>query len=399
MWIKRQIESILSSAKQGLNLFPVWLLLGPRQVGKSSLLLQLAESERQVINLDQLEVRQRVTQDPILFSKTLKPPLMIDEIQYAPQLLSPLKIIADRNKKKAGIIWITGSQNFEVMRGVRETLAGRVAILNLFGLTDSEKQFKGISDPRSYFQSFFESNFPKIHQLRNGPGRDLFLSSYVQTYIERDVRELLGIQKRREFEVFVKLCALRVGQLVNYESLAKDVGVSPVTVKDWLGLLEDSYLIRLVHPYFQNRNRRLIKTPKLFFLDTGLACHLAGWKDVEVLLASPMAGAYFENHVLSNLFSYLRHEVREFGWNFWRVKEGKEIDCILEIGSKRFAIEVKMGQVSPQDLVHPKQLKGIKLDKGFVATLTAGAEPYPITEFWDILHPAHLPERILRALV
>ncbi len=234
-WIKRTIEDILTQPANHLKHFPVWLLLGPRQVGKTSVLQHCGLPNRQYINLDDLNVRTRATQDPVLFLKDFKPPILIDEIQYAPPLLSGVKMWVDA-RVPPGSVWITGSQHFGVMKGVRESLAGRTAILNLFGLSDIEKHVETDS-PSHYFSSLIQSTFPKMHQISDLPSRELYLSSYIQTYIERDVSELLGIQKRREFEIFLKMCALRTAQVINYESLAKDVGVSPVTIKEWLELL------------------------------------------------------------------------------------------------------------------------------------------------------------------
>lgn len=258
-----------------MELFPVWLLLGPRQVGKNSLFQKCARENRAYVNLDNLQERRLANEDPPLFLRNLTPPFTIDEIQYAPGLLSPIKELVDRGLPP-GSIWLTGSQNFEVMRGVRESLAGRVAILNLYGLTDTEKML-GPLTPDAYFEKILESNFPKLTGVTNPDSRQLYLSSYTQTYIEKDVRELLGIEKRREFEIFVRACALRSGHLVNYEDLARDCHISPATAKSWLSLLEDSFLLKLLPPWHSNTNKRLIKTPKLYFYDLGLAAHLAGW--------------------------------------------------------------------------------------------------------------------------
>lgn len=346
-WIYRTIEDRLCrQPPQGV--LPVWLLLGPRQVGKSSVLLHCGAAGRLYINLDDVATRMRAQADPVLFARELTVPLIIDEIQYAPQLLSAVKMLADRCTEP-GTIWLTGSQSFEVMRGVEESLAGRVAILNLFGLSDEEKQISDWS-PAPYFRSMVETGFPRLHGITNDDERAEYLSSYTQTYIERDVRELLGISKRREFELFVRACALRTGQIVNHESLAQDVGVSPKTIKEWLLVLQDSFLISMVTPYFSNRTKRLTKSPKLYFLDMGLAAYLSGWRNSEMLRLGPMAGAAFETHMFGAVVRFFRHRSKDVQIHFWRTRDGQEIDLLIETAKGVHPIEIKLGLPKPQAL-------------------------------------------------
>ncbi|MCY4313296.1 MAG: ATP-binding protein, partial [Gammaproteobacteria bacterium] len=220
-WISRTVEPIINTPAPQLQLFSVWLLLGPRQAGKSSL-LNRCSSGHSYVNLDDLAVRERANRDPVLFMKDLEPPFTIDEIQYAPQLMSPIKKLVDAGGLPPGAIRLTGSQNFQVMAGVSETLAGRVAILNLHGLSMEEKGAVRTETPQAYFEHLLETGFPKLHGVRDRSVRDLYLSSYLQTYVERDIRELSRIEKRREFETFVRLCALRTGQVINYQDLGRD---------------------------------------------------------------------------------------------------------------------------------------------------------------------------------
>ena len=389
-WIPRTSEAVLLEQTSGLQLFPVWLLLGPRQVGKSSLLKRCAGARRQFIDLDDLDVRTRAQQDPALFARDLRPPLLIDEIQYAPHLLSALKRLADAGAEP-GAIWLTGSQNFEVMAGVHESLAGRVAILHLYGLSDEEKSL-GATDPAAYFRALCGSTFPKLHGIDDAEARALYLSSYSSTFIERDVRELLGIEKRREFEVFVKMCALRTGQLVNYTDLARDAGVSAATAKSWLGLLEDSFLIRLVHPYFSNRSKRLVKSPRLYFIDAGLAAHLAGWRDPQMLRLGPMAGAVFETHVFGSILRYFRHRAREVEIHFWRTRDGGEIDFLVEAAGACHPIEVKLGTPNRRDLLPLENIRESHWTQGTVVSLTRLGNPEPATihEDWVARGPDSL---------
>ena len=388
-WIDRTFEPMLTAPAEHLRLFPVWLLLGPRQVGKRSLLHRCAAGHAYV-SLDDLDTRERAHRDPALFVRELKPPFVIDEIQYAPRLLSPIKRLVDAGDLAPGAIRLTGSQSFQVMRGVTETLAGRVAILNLLGLSDEEKRLPRLMPPDDYFARLLETGFPKLHGTEGGAARDLYLSSYVQTYIERDIRELLRIEKRREFETFVKLCALRTGQVVNYHDLARDANVSPATVKDWLGLLEDAFLIRLLSPYFTNRTRRMTKSPKLYFLDAGLAAWLGGWRDAQQARLGPMGGALFETHILANLLERFRHRAHEVRVHFWRTRDGQEIDFLVEHGGRTFPVEVMLGSPRYGRLPVLERIAGPGWQEGQVVSLAAPEEPTPVQQGWRLCAPGAL---------
>jgi predicted AAA+ superfamily ATPase len=383
MWIHRELEVLLGNSSS-LGPFSVVLLLGPRQVGKSSLLNRCVPSETQKIELDDLDIRTRANQDPVLFSKELRAPLLIDEIQYAPALLSQVKVLADRSPKRL-CMYLTGSQSFEVMRGVRESLAGRVVILNLLGLSLKEKGLTENSSPIDLFKEFFIGTFPAL-RVGEPTVWARFMNSYVQTYVQRDVGELLGIQKRREFELFLKACALRTGQLINYEELARDSSISAATAKDWLSILEDSFLIRLVHPYFNNRTKRLIKSPKLYFLDTGLCAYLAGWRDSEQIRVGPWAGAFFETAIFGELVRYFSHRGLDYQLYFWRDKDGNEVDFIVENGGKTYPIEVKLGSPNPRDLCSHELLKIPSLTDGSIISLAVTTpkegQRVAITEDW-----------------
>jgi predicted AAA+ superfamily ATPase len=333
-------------------------------------------------------VRTRATRDPALFGRDLSPPLLIEEIQYAPQLLSAVKQIADRGVP-AGHVWMTGSQSFEVMHGVRETLAGRVAIINLLGLSDEEKGTLPAT-PSAFFSQVCETTFPRLFGIGDVAARDLYLSSYLQTYIERDVRELLGIEKRREFEVFVKMCALRTAQIVNYQDLARDAGISAPTAKEWLSLLEDSFLLRLVHPHYTNRTKRMVKSPKLYFLDAGLAAWLSGWREVESLRLGPMAGPLFETHVFGEMVRRFRHRVREVEISFWRTRDGQEIDFLVESGGLTFPIEVKIGLPDTRDLPALQRLRGHNWQTGTVISLAGGPQGAALSDDWRLAPEGNL---------
>ena len=387
-WFERTFEPVLTAPAEQLRLFPVWLLLGPRQVGKSSLLARCAQGHVYV-SLDDLATRERANRDPVLFMRDLTPPFVIDEIQYAPMLLSPVKRLVDAHDLAPGAIRLTGSQNFQVMEGVTETLAGRVAVLNLLGLSDEEKQLAAAPSPHDYFEAMLETGFPKLRGVADGPSRDLYLSSYLQTYIERDIRELMRIEKRREFETFVRLCALRTGQVVNYQDLARDAAVAPATVRDWLSLLEDCLLIRLVRPYHSNRTRRMTKNPKLYFLDAGLSAWLGGWRGTSETRLGPMGGALFETHVLAETLKRFLHRARQVQVYFWRTRDGQEVDFLVETGGKVFPVEVKLGAPRHERLAPLDKIADANWQPGQIATLSAEAA-VPFDERWTMCPPALL---------
>ena len=273
------------------------------------------------------------------------------------------------------------------MEGVTETLAGRVAILNLLGLSDEEKVLPRVLPPDDYFRRILETGFPRLHGTEDRAARDLYLSSYVQTYIERDIRELLRIEKRREFETFVKLCALRTGQIVSYDDLARDAGVAAATAKSWLSLLEDAFLIRLLSPYFTNRTRRMIKSPKLYFLDAGLAAWLGGWRSAEEARLGPMGGALFETHVLAEVIKRFCHRAREVDIHFWRTRDGQEIDFLIESDGRTWPVEVKLGSPRYDRLAPLERIAESSWQDGQVVSLAAAAEPGRITDSWTLCAP------------
>ena len=388
-WIDRTFQPVLTAPAPPLRLFPVWLLLGPRQVGKSSLLHRCAGGHA-YITLDDLDTRERANRDPVLFVRELTPPFVIDEIQYAPRLLSPIKRMVDAGGLEPGAIRLTGSQSYQVMEGVTETLAGRVAILNLLGLSDEEKALPPALPPDQYFRRMLETGFPKLFGVEDRAARDLYVSSYVQTYIERDIRELLRIEKRREFETFVKLCALRTGQIVNYDDLARDAGVSAVTAKSWLSLLEDAFLIRLLPPYFSNRTRRMVKSPKLYFLDAGLATWLGGWRTAEEARLGPLGGALFETHVLAEVIKRFRHRAREVDVHFWRTRAGQEIDFLIENDGRTWPVEVKIGSPRYDRLPSLQRIAEPGWQPGQVVSLAAAEAPVRIADDWSLCAPHDL---------
>ena len=338
--------------------FPVLLLTGPRQVGKTTLLSVCDKENRNYVTLDDLDQRNLALTDPALFFQTHKPPLIIDEVQYAPQLFSYIKIIADKEKQN-GLFWLTGSQKFHLMKGITESLAGRVAILDLLGL--SQKEIAGKAQqpflPSSewidnaakgaisvtldeVYKRIWQGSFPA---LWNNPdmSREIFYNSYLQTYIERDVKDMLRVGNELAFYNFIRAVAARTGQLLNYADLARDVDVDQKTAKSWLSVLEASGIIKLLEPYHSNLTKRIIKTPKLYFLDTGLAAFLTGWDSPTSLEAGAMNGAMLESYVFGELLKGYWHNGRYPNLYFYRDADQKEVDFVFEQNMMLYPVEVK----------------------------------------------------------
>lgn len=372
MYIKRTIESKIKSINKA---FPAIIITGPRQVGKTSVLKHCMESDRQYITFDDLIIRKQFKEDPALFLQKYTGRLLIDEVQYVPEILSYLKMDIDNNKEY-GKFWITGSQQFHLMKNVSESLAGRIMVLNMQGLSQSEKL--GINDklqflPQKHYsiQHSMELNelyniiwcgsFPELYNNKNIKPSD-FYSSYLKTYIERDVKDLINIENENSFLKFIQITASRTGQLLNYNDMANNVGVSVPTIKSWLSVLESSGLIYLLQPYYNNTTTRLVKTPKMYFLDTGLCSYLSGCYTPEILEKSIMSGAIFETYVVSEILKSYWHNGIEPRIYFYRDNNQKEVDILIEENGKIYPIEVKKtASPSKNDIRHFSVLN--KLDK------------------------------------
>ena len=260
----------------------------------------------------------------------------------------------------------------------------------LLGLSEEEKRIVDPLAPGEYFARLLETGFPRLIGVPESATRDLYLSSYVQTYIERDVRELLRIGKRREFEAFVRLAALRTGQVVNAQDLARDAGVSPATVREWLSLLEDSFLIRLVSPYFTNRTRRMTKSPKLYFLDAGLAAWLGSWRTGDQARLGPMGGALFETQVFSEILRRFRHRAAEVAIHFWRTRDGQEIDFLVEHTGKVWPVDAELGSPRPGRLPRLERIAAPNWQGGQLVSLAAPEEPVRVRSDWTLCTPSAL---------
>lgn len=351
-------DGVLNASEQ----LPVLLVTGPRQVGKTTLLRHLCGPDRTYVTLDDPTRRELAVADPALFLQRFPPPVLIDEIQYAPSLLPHIKMEVDRDPTP-GRFWLTGSQHFLAMRDITESLAGRVAILNLLGFSTREGDERDIRLPpflptsdrlaerrtsarptnmEGAFDTIWRGSFPA---LVAGPvrDRDVFYGSYLQTYLQRDVRDLAQIGNQESFVRFLGAAAARTGQLVNLSDLARDVDVSVPTAKSWLSILEESFQVLLLRPYHTNLTKRLVKTPKLYFLDTGMASYLTRWSSPGTLAAGALAGAIFETFVVTEILKSFWHRMRRPAFYFYRDRDGKEVDLLIEHDGRLHGVEVKLG--------------------------------------------------------
>lgn len=331
---RKQKQRIL----EALSLFPAVVVTGARQVGKSTLAMDCLPGAT-YLSLDLPSQADRAQHNAPDFLAGLKEPAIIDEIQYAPELFRHLKLAIDA-KRTPGRFLLTGSQTFSLMAGVSESLAGRVAVLSLFGLSSFELNIA----PSDQDRLLWRGGFPELWQKPEMP-RELWMSSYVATYLERDVRQIVQVGNLRDFDRFMRACALRAGQLLSYSDLARDVGVAPNTIKSWISILEASHQIFLLEPYFKQGTKRLVKSPKLYFHDTGLLLFLLGFQSMEDVVRHVSWGAIWENFVIAEIWKLLHEDTRRMSLWFWRTSQGDEVDLLIEEAPQRFlAIESKAAE-------------------------------------------------------
>lgn len=337
------------------------LLTGPRQAGKTTMLRELARKEnigRDYVTLDDLAERDMAKNDPALFLQLHKPPVLIDEVQYAPELFTYIKIHIDKNHNP-GDFWMTGSQIFRLMRGVQESLAGRVALLHMSPMSQREitgtpcvpfttelerllaerDRLRPVATPE-LFSRLWRGSMPGLISGQY-PDRNIFYSSYLSTYVERDVRELSSSVDALKFNRFITAVAARCSQLLNYKALADDADIDMQAAKNWVNILETLGIIFLLHPYSNNVLKRTIKTPKVYFYDTGLVCYLTRWSSPEVAESGAMSGALLENFAVSEIMKSYQNAGLEPYLYFYRDRDSKEIDVILEGDGKLCPLEIK----------------------------------------------------------
>ena len=336
--IKRDLEvELKGDAKQ----FPVVAVLGPRQSGKTTL-VRATFKRYKYVSLEELDNREKAISDPRHFLESLenKYGIILDEIQNTPDLLSYIQTYVDTHKK-TGYFIITGSQNILLNEAISQTLAGRVSILTLLPLSITElSRAKLLTN--NLEKNIFTGFYPRIFDEKLKPRK--WYTNYIRTYIERDVRMLKNISSLSLFQKFIKLCAGRIGQLVNLTSLGNDCGVSANTARDWLSILECSYIIFLLRPHHKNFSKRLIKTPKIYFYDTGLACSLLEIDTLKELNSHYLRGGLFESFIISELIKNRFNKDIRPNLYFWRDRQGHEIDCIIEKGNRLTLIEIKVAK-------------------------------------------------------
>ncbi len=361
MYIQRHLEKqVLEASKH----FPVVMVCGQRQVGKSTMLHHIKESERRYVTLNNMNARRLAETDPELFFEIYDAPLLIDEFQRVPSILLEMKRIVDQKamdgQDNKGMFWLTGSQKFRMMKNISESLAGRVAIFDLSGLSASELEQRPakVFDPEisvlrtrlgsacrkdihQIYQEIFQGGLPVPRT--ESVDRDVYFTEYITTYLERDIHDLKQVGKLREFHMFLSMMAARTGQELNYEQIARSIGVSSPTIKEWVSILETFGVIYLLSSYHPNMNKRLIKRPKVYFMDTGLAAYLCNWPTPETLEGGPMSGAFFETYVVSEIVKSYYNAGKPVNLYYYRDIDQREIDLLILKGNRIYPIEIKKG--------------------------------------------------------
>ena len=348
MIIARDIENFV---KYCANKFPVLLITGPRQSGKTTLAKKLFLNST-YITLEDPDTLSIALRDPRgLLNSLGNGPIILDEVQNCPMLFSYIQGIVDSKKENCQFI-LTGSQNFLMLEKVSQSLAGRAAIITLLPFSFNEiARYK--SEYKNIDQVIHAGGYPPIYDKKIEPA--VWLRSYIMTYLERDVRKILNISDIAKFQAFMRMCAARIGQLVNFSSIATEIGVRYQTIQSWLSILEASYVVYLHKPYFKHFNKRLIKQPKLYFYDTAIACVLLGIKEHSQIFDHYMRGSLFENFIIMELIKNRLNKGEDNNLYFWRDSHGHEIDVIIEESDKLIALEVKSSETFNQNL-----LKGLK---------------------------------------
>ena len=394
-YITRAMEkTVLKASAQ----FPVVMVCGQRQTGKSTMLRHISEPDRVYVSFDKLETRKLAENDPEMFFETYGHKLLIDEFERVPSILISIKEIIDNavyNEEEVnGLIWLTGSQKFVMMKNISETLAGRVAVLTMLPLSqreidvkDSIPFFPDIETLKSrdyekktlskIFERIFQGGMPKLFS-ENDFDRDMYFSSYMDTYIQRDISALEQVGKLDEFRSLVTCLAANTSKELNYDSLSKEIGVSAPTVKEWITILERSGIIYILRPYYNNVSKRLVKTPKCYFLDTGLAAYLTRWPTYETLMNGNASGAFFETFVFGEILKSYYNNGKEPNFYYYKDIDKKEIDLIMVGADKVYPIEIKKAKMPSEPDKNFKVLEklGMEVMPGLV--LCMADELFPL---------------------
>jgi len=351
MYVPRLLYSTLEEA---LKLFPAILVTGPRQAGKTTFLLHEWGKKSDYVSFDDPLERNFALSDPNGFLNRFgERSVILDEVQYVPEILPYIKIRIDRKRKKTGKWLLTGSQQFQLMKNVSESLVGRIVILELLPFSLLENNQKG---PNWLESVIWNGEYPEPSLFHEK--RELWIRSYIQTYIERDVRQLQNVKDLRTFEQFMGLSAAYHSQTLNTATLSRQCGVSLPTIKSWVGVLEASYLCLLLSPYFKNYGKRLVKTPKLYFIDPAIVCALTRQPDGKSTLSGAMGGAIFEGLIISEALKVFSMKGKRADIFFWRSHDGLEVDLIIQIGTKLYPIEIKL--TATPSLKHTEPLNKFK---------------------------------------
>ena len=396
MYITRHMEQQIFTATCQ---YPVVMVCGQRQVGKSTMLYHIKESSRRYVTLDDGNARRLAANDPALFFETYGYPLLIDEFQRVPSILLEIKKIVDEKalsgEDSTGMFWLTGSQKFQMMKNVSESLAGRVAVFELSGFSSAELENRPAGpfypdlaairermltarkkDVHLIFEDIFKGGMPKI---RTGEiDRERYYTDYVNTYLERDVRDLSQVGKVNEFYSFLVYMAARTGQELKYEEIARNIGVSSPTAKAWVSILEQSGILYILHPWSSNITKRLVRTPKAYFMDTGLAAFLCRWPDAQTLENGAMDGAFLETYAVTEIVKSYYNSGRTPDLYYYRDIDRKEIDLLMTEGSRIFPIEIKKGKNPAHADKNFGVLKKLNLDAqpGLILCMSDEMIPY-----------------------
>lgn len=376
MWIPRALSPALTAAARQ---FPIVVLTGPRQVGKTSLLERLFPKHR-YLSLDDASLAEMAETQPQAFLQAHTSPVILDEVQYAPGLFRYLKVAVDRAKNKNGQYLLTGSQSYLLMQGVSESLAGRAAIIPMLGLSMQEwLDFQGIEAAAIHsnnpWEFLFRGGFPALWATPENPlDRDRWFQSYISTYLERDLRALLRVGNLRDFERFLRACAARCAQTLNMSEIGRDVGISATTAREWISVLQASNMIFLLEPYYRSLGKRLVKSPKLYFTDTGLANYLMGFRSQENMRTSNQMGALWENHVITQWLRWRDWQVPAASLWYWRDQGGNEVDLLIELDGKLQAIEIKL-----TERPSVRELRGLRALKKFYGPESLASEQIACT--------------------
>jgi len=334
--LARHIETVIRQYKEK---YPVIALTGPRQSGKTTLLKTLFEDYR-YISLENPDNRAFATDDPVGFLREYPERMIFDEVQQVPGLFSYIQTIVDESRQMGQFI-LSGSQNFQLLSNITQTLAGRVALFKLLPFDFAEMK-SGNLLAETFPEACLNGFYPAIYDRNIDP--TTFYANYIQTYVERDVTELANIRDLRQFRTFLSLCAARIGQLMNLSSIANECGISQPTAKAWLSILESSYITFQLQPFYRNFSKRVVKTPKIYFYDTGLLCHLLGIRDTATFAENPLRGNIFENMIIAEIYKQNEHRYLHNDYWFWRDSNGHEIDLMTQRGNLYDIFEIKSTQ-------------------------------------------------------